>query len=1305
MNLSLNDYSLFATHSYEARSGDETAEAARRQFNGASIVRTVAQPDDGFFAVAYELADEIVISYEGTNFGVSVEAWNDAFHGWSGGAGVWHSTQSRQAVAFFNEIDSLTSKPITTTGHSLGGGLAALVASIKGTRAVVFDNMPFESAAKFAAVAGDAVRAIEAAGLTLEEFVSSEGEALKDQINAELFSVFDFEPIREFFDGGISLFVDGIAEVVALSDLIAAKDYQIADSSERSNAEISGAHINGEVLEYVRLFFGSVSDEYDGYFGASQRFDFTDLRGYPIIYENFEILYSISKHSVDLLSTHIYLDENRDRFAVDDVAFIGGDIVAALFDNEIATGIGFGSAAAMFRAIALAAADPVGTPRGTVALDALFSDAADAGRILDKSEYDFNLGFTSSDFVVRGALANGIVAFAGGLANLGEADEIFSQGFLRSGHEQVLTVDYSSALWAATGYQGEASQIVGRAEIIDRFDYDDYFGDVFSTGVQQAIEYLWGEGSTDAFERLHYVRQYGGRTEGVDVDLDYVDNTYKIAGQRVQSGAHSGDVIVTTDFADTVIGSRRNELFDLGVGDDVVAGGEGDDIIIGGGGSDALSGGGGSDVFLGTAIELNGDRIVDLEVGDRIHITDARFSTSDIQIFDDEVFISYEGGPLGLTSASLNIETAIPEGASLVAYEDPAGNGTIIDVRSGMESALFIADVNGVNRWTAPGSAELMVSGPSHALTFGEGGDLLYYAGFDSVPLEYLLEGYTWNYSAGVALFNNIDLDDDANVGSVSQERFLRPGWNTSYDSAGIQSAEYEYVPGKGIVWVKTYFPYHSSHPYWYSGGARNQIELLTYGQFPDEYVHTDEFSGSNSTDSLLTSDPNWMAYGYMVRELSLMPDDSMLVLLSEYDFSLDRERQFIAKVSLGEFFNEVDYLGIDKNFSVHSEVPLSFLITSIDVFQDGTVVIYSSSEEEQGFYTFDMDSEQFEYIGDPEITVRDFAFSGSEADFRAMFLPLDDLESDDQGGDEPGSPPVVVEPPVVVTPPVVLDDDGDSVLPDDDDGDFVLPDPVLDPDATDSSPDDPDSVSADDNGEPPADDGTSVATVSIWRGGAFSEHRYGSQDADKMFAGGGDDTLTGRGGADRLYGQKGDDLILGHSGSDTLQGGGGQDSLNGGGGRDLLNGGGGRDMLKGGLDLDILKGAGADDTLKGGGGSDRLFGQRGNDKLKGQGGDDRLVGGGGNDRLSGDAGSDTLKGGFGRDQFVFQKGFGEDVVLDFKAGVDLLNFRGHRAVSEFGDLEFSQSDGDLVVSDGIGGLLTLRGVGINDIGESDFIF
>jgi serralysin len=59
----------------------------------------------------------------------------------------------------------------------------------------------------------------------------------------------------------------------------------------------------------------------------------------------------------------------------------------------------------------------------------------------------------------------------------------------------------------------------------------------------------------------------------------------------------------------------------------------------------------------------------------------------------------------------------------------------------------------------------------------------------------------------------------------------------------------------------------------------------------------------------------------------------------------------------------------------------------------------------------------------------------------------------------------------------------------------------------------------------------------------------------------------------------------------------------------------------------------------------------------RGGGGNDRLAGNGAGNRLDGGAGDDTLSGGAGPDVFVFRAGGGDDLVLDFADGVDLLDF------------------------------------------------
>ncbi len=145
----------------------------------------------------------------------------------------------------------------------------------------------------------------------------------------------------------------------------------------------------------------------------------------------------------------------------------------------------------------------------------------------------------------------------------------------------------------------------------------------------------------------------------------------------------------------------------------------------------------------------------------------------------------------------------------------------------------------------------------------------------------------------------------------------------------------------------------------------------------------------------------------------------------------------------------------------------------------------------------------------------------------------------------------------------------------------------------------------------------------------------------DTIHAGLGDDIVLSGGGNDLVFGDNGADILIGEEGNDTLDGGEGDDLLEGGDGNDILAGGEGDDMLDGGEGADVLSGGEGNDIMDGG---------AGNDVLSGGEGDDLIVGG---------AGNDTLSGGQGHDNFLFESGFGKDVVMDFQSG-DTLSIQSH---------------------------------------------
>ena len=139
--------------------------------------------------------------------------------------------------------------------------------------------------------------------------------------------------------------------------------------------------------------------------------------------------------------------------------------------------------------------------------------------------------------------------------------------------------------------------------------------------------------------------------------------------------------------------------------------------------------------------------------------------------------------------------------------------------------------------------------------------------------------------------------------------------------------------------------------------------------------------------------------------------------------------------------------------------------------------------------------------------------------------------------------------------------------------------------------------------------------------------------------------TINAGGGNDTVWGDGGNDTIEGGAGNDFLNGGLGNDVITDIGGDDFIRGDDGDDRLSGGIGLDAVFGGAGNDTMFGGFGADALNGQKGDDVIYGDNGavdaqgnldptgdGDLIDGGDGNDRLYGGGGNDTIDGGAGND-------------------------------------------------------------------------
>ncbi|MCZ6160705.1 calcium-binding protein, partial [Campylobacter ureolyticus] len=103
-------------------------------------------------------------------------------------------------------------------------------------------------------------------------------------------------------------------------------------------------------------------------------------------------------------------------------------------------------------------------------------------------------------------------------------------------------------------------------------------------------------------------------------------------------------------------------------------------------------------------------------------------------------------------------------------------------------------------------------------------------------------------------------------------------------------------------------------------------------------------------------------------------------------------------------------------------------------------------------------------------------------------------------------------------------------------------------------------------------------------------------------------------------------------------------------------------------------------DTILAGNGNDTIDSGDGNDYIDGGSGSDDIYAGDGDDTLIGGSGNDTLQGGMGNDTYVFGRGFGNDVILNFNPNNETDTIKFIDGISQ-DELNFKSIDGNLVIS------------------------
>ena len=139
------EYALMAGASYISTRPDINKFPIPQGWVAVTIPPHFQDDATGFEAISFQRGNEIVIAYAGTNPS-DISGDIVANIGLATGVG---SDQLRLAAQYYLQVQAVNpGATISFTGHSLGGGLAALMGVFFGKQAVTFDQAPFANSAE-----------------------------------------------------------------------------------------------------------------------------------------------------------------------------------------------------------------------------------------------------------------------------------------------------------------------------------------------------------------------------------------------------------------------------------------------------------------------------------------------------------------------------------------------------------------------------------------------------------------------------------------------------------------------------------------------------------------------------------------------------------------------------------------------------------------------------------------------------------------------------------------------------------------------------------------------------------------------------------------------------------------------------------------------------------------------------------------------------------------------------------------------------------------------------------------------------
>lgn len=1206
----------------------------------------------GFSYGVYKNGDEIVISYAGTNDKIDL-LWDG-----TNALGLSSAQTTEAALAYLTAQQQYGSN-ITFTGHSLGGGLASVMAVWFDRPAVVFDEAPFELTARNPLVIGATYTALTLAGFTVGAFADYNGitdfsarEAKVSnyftQDEALLYARLAWPTIVGSTDEVIVANVTDMTSVGAKADLhsqalltalVISQNFQSATyASSRVLPLLMDEHLyaystksdkENVLINFIRSEEANLGSGKLSHFANDLGKLGTNIAGLNKAAQDAIIAQGIEWYywqGTDYAGQQFFVDNAAQPSLIQYTTAQGAGLKGA--QNRASEYVRTWLDAAYTASTGDTHFAPMGTGfgqwsvvTGSAGVTATARDVTKSQIFIGGTGADTFTGGDSSDVILAGDGADTL--YGGASYDLlyggkGNDTYIFSGDF---GGDFVVDADGLGSLWV------DGVQLNGGQKLDDNvwesqdgnYRYTLMGGNLIIGRGSEAVEHGAMNGSitvqgwtaakslgitldpTLIVKPVNLTRN-GDQVAPLDADGNYDWSATSWAANGALIGgakqADFNDVITGASLDDKLNGYGGNDALDGGAGNDQIDGGDGNDLIGGGAGSDNIVGGDGNDYILSAT---------NLSAAQRSKPTDDWVAPQGATIF-------LEGSTWGVYS--LNQKTYISGGGTLTMDDAP----DVIDAGDGDDSVIG-----------GRGDDYIMGGLGNDGINGGGGNDVI--EGGDGIDV----------------------ISGDGNTQSGL------------YDSVAANLHGNDFIDGG------------AGNDYLYGQGGNDEV----YGGTGDDVLLGDDINESmlsgayHGNDYLDGEDGNDTLFGGG-------GDDTLFGGTGDDNLNGDGGR-----IDLGGIYNGNDYLDGedgDDSLSGGGKDDVLYGGTGNDVmFGDAALnPLYAVEGEFHGNDYLDGEEGDDTLYGDGK---DDTLLGGAGADIlygdNVATIVAGGFHGNDylDGGD--GNDTLIGG----GKDDTLFGGAGDDELLGDDVKSYLA--------GQFHGNDYLDGGDGNDNlfGQGGSDTLYGGVGNDILVGDGVESEVSGQDHGDDYLDGGdGADTLIGGGGADTLYGGAGNDILLGDAniadlaaqwnGNDVLYGGEGNDTLYGEGGADVLHGDAGIDSLDGGDGDDILFGGSEGDYLYAGTGNNTLYGEDGNDYLYGSAGNDMLYGGSGDDTIYCRGGEDVIDGGVGNDTIgndgaghatiSFGRGDGEDVVywqygaggsttLKFKDGIaasDLVAYR-----------------------------------------------